>query len=187
MWNKINDRDKRAIVLGTIVVIGIIIYIMIGPWLEDWKVTRKKLQAKRQLIKSIGINSEGKLSAAQLGILSAVPKYEEPKKADNQSVLFRNEINKQITSCGIKAKSLQYLTTRKANAGGTYKTLRLQCVGQCSLNQVFDLLGKFNENPYFVGVDELNLNLDEKDRKKINMTRIVSTLCSPASTFLSHH
>jgi len=144
---RISERDQRAIALGAIAVVAILAYYFGGRWLGEWQTTRAQLRALR----------------AQLA-----------KVEEWTSVLFRNAFNEQLNRAGIKAKSLDYQASRKA-VSGSYKTLRLQCKARCQLAQVLDLLARLPENKYFVGVEELQIRPDSRNRQEVDIVLTLST------------
>ncbi len=175
MTSKLTQRDVRALKLGVVISVAILLYVFAGPWLAEWRVIRSDLAGQRKMLKSLGAGPTGELSAAQQKLLAAVPKFEMPVSQEKQKVLFRDEFNQQIKKSGIKAKSLQYLPSRKIGQDGKYKTLRLECRARCKFNQVMDLLAKLNENPYLVGVEEIRITPDAKKRQEVDLMLVVST------------
>ncbi|MBN1126853.1 MAG: hypothetical protein JXA82_17740 [Sedimentisphaerales bacterium] len=175
MWNKLSQRDRRALLLGSVAIVVIFIYLFAGEWLTEWQLVRSDLKEMRVQLKAIEQQAAGKPTARQIATLTAVPKFEMPVKEEEQAVLFRNEFNEQIKQSGIKAKSLDYLASKKITGVGGYKTLRLQCKSRCNLSQVLDLLGNLNNNPYLVGVEEIQIRPDQRNRQEVDLTLTVST------------
>ena len=175
MFDQLSQRDKRALKLGTIAVALIIVYLVIAPWLESWKLTRIELAKELAALDSVVLDSDGAVSAKQAGLLSIVPKFEIPLEEKEQLRLFRGRFNEQLKKAGVKIKSLQVMGKAKGGAGG-YKKLRLQCKGKCNLAQAMDLLAALYDNPYFAGVEELQLKCDAKKRQEVEIVLTVSTL-----------
>jgi hypothetical protein len=103
-----------------------------------------------------------------------VPKVEMPADEKTQGTKFRDEFTGQLQKAGIRARSLQYLAAKKI-VGAGYRTLRLQGRGRCELGQMLNLLGSLNENPYFVGVEELEMKPDARNRNELEFSITVST------------
>ncbi|MBN1817357.1 MAG: hypothetical protein JW828_08345 [Sedimentisphaerales bacterium] len=175
MWNRLSQRDRRAVLWGSLAIALIVIYLFAGEWLSDWQMTRSDLKEMRIQLKAIEQQAAGKPTARQIAAMTAVPKFEMPVKEEEQLVLFRNEFNEQIKRAGIKAKSLDYLASKKIAGVGGYKTLRLQCKSRCNLSQVLDLLGNLNSNPYLVGVEEIQIRPDQRNRQEVDLILTVST------------
>lgn len=170
----INERDIRAIKIGAAGLAVIGLYFLAGPWLNDWQVLRADLASARQRLDRVAADGEGTLPAEQLRLISAVPKVEMPVDEKTQGTKFRDEFTQQLQKAGIRARSLQYLAAKKISGVG-YRTLRLQGRGRCELPQMLNLLGALNENPYFVGVEELELKPDARNRNELEFSITVST------------
>jgi len=171
---QIGERDQRAIVLGAIAIVAILAYSFGGRWLDQWQAARTELSKLRTQLTQVRQWSSDRPGARQLAVAAAVPKFTMPETEARQTLLFRNAFNEQLTRAGIRAKSLDYLAARKAT-GGLHKTLRLQCKARCRLSQLLDLLGRLPENPYFVGIEELQIRPDSRNRQEADIVLTVST------------
>ncbi|NLH15604.1 MAG: hypothetical protein GX455_03390 [Phycisphaerae bacterium] len=169
-----NERDLRAIKIGVAGLVLIGLYFLAGPWVSEWQMLRADLAAARQRLDRVAVDGEGSLPAEQLQLMSAVPKIEMPADEKTQGTKFRDTFTQQLQKAGIRARSLQYLAAKKL-AGVGYRTLRLQSRGRCQQQQMLNLLGSLNENPYFVGVEELDLKPDARNRNELEFTITVST------------
>ena len=168
MFEKLSQRDKRALKLGIAGVVLIpLFFLYVLPWFEDWQQVRKQLSAQRQKLK--------KITAVDSRLISQVPRLSIPREEKMQGTLFRDEFAQQLKQAGIKAKSVQLIASRKERTISGYKCLQLQCKGECQFGQLVDLLAALNGNPYFVGVDAVTLKCDPKDRNKMDITLTVST------------
>jgi hypothetical protein len=170
----ISERDIRAIKIGAAGLALIGLYFLAGPWLSEWQGLRADLAAARERLDRVAVDGEGTLPAEQLKLMSAVPKLEMPADEKTQSTKFRDAFTQQLQKAGIRARSLQYLAAKKI-AGAGYRTLRLQGRGRCDFSQMLNLLGSLNENPYFVGVEELDLKPDARNRNEVEFSMTVST------------
>lgn len=168
MFDKLSQRDRRALKLGIVgVVLVPMFFLCIVPWFEDWRQVREQLTARRQMMK--------KISTVDSRLFSLVPKFAIPRDEKSQGTLFRDEFSKQLKQAGINAKSVQLVSARKQQRVSGYKCLQLQCRGECRFEQVMDLLAALNGNPYFVAVEAITLKCDTKDRNKMDITLTVST------------
>ena len=175
MIEKLSEKDKRTLKRGcSAIAIILLTFLVIFPWAEDWRSCRAALAVERAKLESITAGGE-KLSAKQEGLFSIVPVFEMPKTEKDQEQLFRGKFNEQLKKAGIKIKSLQSIAATKSRQSGSRKMLKLQCQGKCNFNQAMDLLAALNENPYFVGVENLQLTCDAKNRNEINLLLTVST------------
>jgi hypothetical protein len=170
----INERDVRAIKIGVAGLALIGMYFLIGPWLSDWQEIRDELKLGQAQLAKVAIDEEGNLPAEQLRLLNAVPKLEMPADEKTQGTKFRDAFTQQLQKAGIRARSLQDLAAKKIAGAGT-KTLRLQVRGRCEWQQMLTLLGSLNENPYFVGVEELDLKPDQRNRNEMEFSITVSS------------
>jgi len=92
-----------------------------------------------------------------------------------QGPLFRGKFNEQLKKAGINVTSLQFLRSTRSKQASGYNTLRLQCRGKCKFNQMLDLLAGLNDNPYLVGIEELQVKCDTKKREQLDIVLTVST------------
>lgn len=170
----INERDIRAIKIGVAGLAAIGLYFLAGPWFNDWQMLRTDLALARERLDRVAVDESGTLPAEQLKLMAAVPKVEMPADEKTQGTRFRDQFTQQLQKAGIRARSLQYLAAKKIG-GVNYRTLRLQGRGRCELPQMLNLLGALNENPYFVGVEELDLKPDARNRNELEFSITVST------------
>jgi hypothetical protein len=140
-------------------------------WLEHWVKVRKSLAAVRAELKTISPSR-----AKQEGLLSIVPVFEMPQSEEKQKFLFRDKLNEQLKKAGVKSEPLKVLPAAKLRRQAGYKLLRLQCRhGKGKFGQVLDLLANLNENPYLVGIEELRIRCNVKNRQEIELDLTVST------------
>jgi hypothetical protein len=172
---KLSETDKRTLKLGGVGVVLILAYaFVVGPWIDDWLLTRSALKTERTRLDSIA-PAGGVAAAKQAGLVSVVPKLEMPLAESVQGPLFRGRFNEQLKKAGVNVTSLQFLQSAKSKQASEYDILRLQCRGTCKFAQMLDLLAGLNENPYLVGVDELQLKCNQKSREQIDIVLTVST------------
>ncbi len=179
MFERMSQRDKRALTFGIVAVAVILAYMSVGPWLKDWQDIRANLEAGRKRLKVIAPAADDETAKADWEKLALrVPVFEMPLRETKQVPLFRDKFSDQLKRAGIKVKTLQPVGGKSARPiPGTQKVklLKFQCRGKCSLNQVLDLLAGLNSNPYLVGIEELNIKCGQKDRRQMDLVMTVST------------
>ena len=172
---KLSESDKRTLKLGGVGIVLILGYAFVaGPWVDDWLLTRSALKAERTKLDSIAPGSDGP-AAKHAGLVSLVPKLVMPQAESVQGSLFRGRFNEQLKKAGVNVTSLQFLQSAKSKQSSGYKSLRLQCRGKGKFAQVLDLLAGLGDNPYLVGVEELQLKCNQKDREQMDIVLTVST------------
>lgn len=171
MLEKLNEKDKRALKIGAIAVLSVLVLWLLMCWGEHWASVRRQLtNAKNEL--EIICPSETK----QKGLRSIVPAFELPKAEQQQKYLFRDKFNEQLSKAKIKTETLKYLPARKTSAVAGYKLLCLQCrKAKANLSQILDLLANLNENPYLAGIEEFRIKCNPKKRQEFELNMTVST------------
>jgi len=169
MMQKLGERDIRALKIGAVGAVAIIVFVIGSKWINHWSQARSSLEQVKAKLELIDIDK-----AKQAGLLSIVPVIEMPQKEETQTLLFRNKLNEQLKRAGINSESLQVLSGGKTPRAG-YKLVRLKCSAKCRLTQVLDLLAGLNENPYLVGIEELRLRCDPQKPQEVEMDLTVST------------
>lgn len=175
MKNKINERDKRALKLGAIAVVVVLLCVGIGRLFKEYSVTKKALVSVQAQVEQVMGDKDGKLSHQQRGLLSIVPRLEIPEQEEIPGAKFRQKFSEQLKKAGIKYTQLAFLSASKSRNALGFKTLKLQCKGKCKFNQAIDLLEKLYDNPLFVAVEELKLECDPKKRTEMRISIVVST------------
>jgi hypothetical protein len=167
--DKLSERDIRALKIGAVCVVAILVFLFATWWRDHWvKVRADKDKVKAQLD---AISTD---RVKQAGFTSIVPVFEMPVTEEKQKFLFRDKLNDQLKKAGIKSKPLQVLSTVKSPQAG-YKLLRLKCSTKCKFAQVLDLLARLNDNPYLVSVEEMRIKCDPKKRQDVDLDLTVST------------
>jgi hypothetical protein len=169
MMQKLSGRDIRALLIGAVGVVAIIVFVIGSKWINHWSQARSSLEQVKAKLELIDIDK-----AKQAGLLSIVPVIEMPQKEETQTFLFRNKLNEQLKRAGINSEPLQVITGSKTPRAG-YKLVRLKCSAKCRLTQLLDLLAALNENPYLVGIEELRLRCDPQKPQEVEMDLTVST------------
>ncbi len=178
MMQTISEKDKKILKLGGVAVAVILVWFLaIGPWFGEWGDIRKELGAERQKLEGVSVSTDGKaVSAKQSGLFSVVPVFEMPDAKKEQSQKFRTKFNEQLKKSGLKVTSLQFLKEQKLKGVSDYRMSPLRFKGKGNFNQVLDLLAELNSNPALLGVEEIRLSCDKKNRTVMEIDMVVSTL-----------
>lgn len=166
---KLTEKDKRALKLGAICTVAIVLFLVGSRWYERWDKARTDILVLKTKLNDIDM-SETK----RKGLTAVVPTFKMPVEEEEQQFLFRDEFNNQLKKAGIKNDPLQIIPNRKSPISG-YKSLHLSCTAKCNFSQTLDLLARLNENPYLVGVEEFKLKIDPKKRSEVELNITVST------------
>ena len=176
MFKNLSQRDKRALKLGIPCIVVVLLYTtVISDWLEKWRSTRVQLATKTEQLDSILLSAGGVSKAKQAGLFDRVPVFEMPQSHKKQLPLFRGKLNEQLKQAGIKVNTLKPVGPGRAKKSAGSGTLMLECRGKCKYSQVLDLIVALQENPYFVGIEQLNMKFNSKDRKEMDLVLVVST------------
>ncbi len=169
MLERLNEKDRRAVKIGIAGVVAIAVFAVGMKGYDHWAEAKRTLSSTEARLGAISVD-ETKLA----GLLSIVPVFEMPKAEEEQKFLFRDRLNEQLRRAGIRSKPLQVVSGRKSKTSG-YRMLRLKCSATCRFTQLLDLLANLNENPYLVGVEELRIKCNPKQRREVDMEMVVST------------
>ena len=174
MIDKLTEKDIRALKLGAVGALLILVFVGASEWRDRWATAKTKgveLQAKLDIIDV----DETK----QAGLASIVPAFEMPQVEDEQTFLFRDKLSEQFKSAGIRNKPLQVQTSKISPRPG-YNLLLVKCNATCRFSQVLDFLTRLNENPYLVGIEEFKIKVDPKKRQEVELDLTVSTFAKLA-------
>jgi hypothetical protein len=166
---KLGKRDKRALKLGAVCAVAVLVFVFATKGVAYWMGVRRTLAAAKAQMQSVSTES-----AMQASLRSIVPVFEMPQSLEKQKFLFRDKLNEQLNKAGIKSEPLQVVAMGKSPQSG-YKLMRLKCSSKCKLEQVLNLLASLKENPYLVGVEQLRLRCNPKNKQEIEMDLVVST------------
>jgi hypothetical protein len=169
MMTKLGERDIRALKIGAVCVVAILVFLFASWWRDRWVKVREEGAKVTTQLEAISVDK-----TRQAGLMSIVPVFEMPVIEEKQKFLFRDKLREQLKKAGIKNKPLQVLSTVKSPLAG-YKLLRLKCSAKCKFTQVLDLLTRLNDNPYLVGIEEMRIQCDPKKRQEVDLDLTVST------------
>lgn len=159
MARKLNEREKRLLLLGVAAVVAILVFTYGSKGIDRWEKNRAALkEAQRKL-------GEVETDKAKLaGLTALVPVFETPQVEEKQKTLFREKLYEQLKKSGINSEPpVPQLGKKTTISGVTYQMLKIKCRGKCKFDQLLDFLGNLKENPYYVGVEELQFRCDTKE------------------------
>ena len=168
---KLSKRDKRALKVGVICAVGIVAFTFGIEWVGHWSKVRRSIANNEAKLKSVEIDK------AQLKrSMSKVPVFEDPNEEEEQKILFRDEFYEQLKQSGFKFEQpIRVIRAKRAQEGMPYKLMGLQTRGKCGFEQILDLFTRLNENPYLVGIEEMRMECDPKNRREFKLDLTVST------------
>jgi len=177
MARKLNEREKRLLLIGAVAAVVILVFAYGTKGLGRWSKSRDSLTAAKRKL------SEVETDKAKLaGLLAQVPVFEKPEPEEKQKSLFREKLHEQLKKSGINPEPPQPILSKRMNIGGTpYRVLKVKCKAKCKLDQLLDFLANLKENPYCVGVEELQIRCDTKEPpekrkdKDVEVDLVVST------------
>jgi hypothetical protein len=168
---KLSERDKRALKIGAVCVLGILVFVLVSDWFGRWWGVRKSLAESGDKFGSISLSEKDWVE-----LRTKVPVFKIPQKYEEQKYPFRDKFDKQLGEAKIKKGTLQFLPIGRSKHGEKYRLLSLQCRrAKCNFGQVLDLLAALPENPYMAGIEELKIKCDPKKRKEFELDLTVST------------
>jgi hypothetical protein len=179
MWNKLSlerltDKERRMVMIGAVCVAAILVGTVVPKWWSHWSRIRTQIKDNQRLLDQA---SKGEFNPP--GLAALVPVFEMPKDMEAQKVLFRDEINRQLTGAQMPSAPLQIEPATK-QVVGKFSRLSLKYKGTCRFEQLLDFLAMLKNNKYYAGVDELILRADSKktaqERQTLEVEMTISTL-----------
>jgi hypothetical protein len=177
MARKLNERERRLLLIGAAAAVAILVFAYGAKGLDRWNKSRGSLTAAKRRLGEVETDKT-KLA----GLISLVPVFEKPEPEEKQKSLFREKLYEQLKKAGINPEPPQPILGKKMNVGGTaYRVLKVKCKAKCKLDQLLDFLAGLKENPYLVGVEELQIRCDTKEPpekrkdKDVEVDLVVST------------
>lgn len=170
MLKKFSQKDVRALKIGAIGVVAILIFMFISGRYDRWNQAKESLTELQKKINDIDLDK-----AKSSGLMSIVPVFQMPVEKEIQRFLFRDSLNEQLKDARINSQPLQEVSGGKSPVAG-YELLRLKCSAKCRFGQVLDLLAELKNNPYLVGIEELRIKVDPKNQQQVDFDLTVSTL-----------
>jgi hypothetical protein len=189
MARKLNERERRLLLVGVAAAAAILLFAYGTKGLDRWNKSRDALAVAKQKLGEVETDK-----AKLAGLLALVPVFEKPEPEEKQKSLFREKLYEQMKKAGINSEPPQPILGKKMNIGGTpYRVLKVKCKAKCKFDQLLDFLATLKENPYCVGVEELQIRCDTKEPpekrrdKDVEVDLVVSTfvrdsVARPAAT-----
>ena len=170
MISKLNQKDIRALKMGAIGVAAILIFVFALEGHDRWNQAKQLSSQLEMKLDNIDLDK-----AKRSGLTSIVPVFEMPVEKETQRFLFRDRFNEQLTNARIKSQPIQEVPGGKSPVAG-YELLRLKCSGKCRFEQILNLLADLKNNPYLVGIEEMRIKKDAKNKNQVEFDLTVSTL-----------
>jgi hypothetical protein len=179
MWNKLSydtltDRERRAVMIAAVCLAAILLGMVIPKWWSHWSQIRTQISEDQFLL-----DQAAKGDFNPPGLAALVPVFEMPKDMEAQKVLFRDEVNRQLTQAQMPSAPLQIEPVAKQMVG-KFNRLTLKYKGTCRFEQLLDFLAMLKNNKYYAGVEDLVLRADSKktaqERQTIEVEMTISTL-----------
>ncbi len=165
MIANLTDKDIRALKFGAVGTVVIVLLVFGSAWRDSWAKAKEEAAVLDSKLKAI---DAGKTRQ------TAVPVFEMPQAEEEQKFLFRDKLSEQLKKAGIKHSPLQIQSGRKIAEVG-YKLLLVKGNAKCRFSQLLDFLSGLDENPYLVGIEDLRIKVDAKNRQQIDLDFTVST------------
>jgi hypothetical protein len=170
MLNKLSQKDIRALKMGAVGVVAILILVLALEGHQRWNQARQLSMTLEQQLDDIDLNK-----AKRSGLTSIVPVFKMPVEKETQRFLFRDLLNEQLRDARINSQPIQEVPGGKSPVAG-YELLRLKCSGKCGFGQILNLLADLKNNPYLVGIEEMRIKVDPKNQQQVEFDLTVSTL-----------
>ncbi len=170
MISKLNQKDIRALKMGAIGVAAILIFLFALEGHDRWNQAKQLSSQLESKLDNIDLDK-----AKRSGLTSIVPVFEMPVEKETQRFLFRDRLNEQLMNARINSQPIQEVPGGKSPEAG-YELLRLKCSGKCSFEQILNLLADLKNNPYLVGIEEMRIKKNAKNKNQVDFDLTVSTL-----------
>ncbi len=175
MKKLLNEKDKRAIILGLIATIIVFAFVGVDKLLEDYNAVKKTLDSRKTQVEQVMPDKDGNMSAKQKGLLSVVPKFQMPEQEEVPGAKFRQAFLAQLKKAGINSPTLSFMQASKSRNALGLRTMKLQCKGKCQFAQSLDILTGLYDNPLFVAVEEFKIECDPKKRTAMELSMVITT------------
>lgn len=173
----LTQRDKRAILVGVIVIVAAFAVRFAGlPMYDRWQTARLDIAAHRAALADIERRT-GRLATSHVMLKQtygdAVSKpLEDIHKTQLQ---FHKTVQDLLKSAGVAYTSIQPQTPRAVrDAGVTMVSLRV--TGMCQLPQLTKCLASLREAEQLVIVERIDVTADEKKPNQLSLTLTLATV-----------
>lgn len=171
----LNPREKRTVLLSLAAVALIVGYfLVVEPAFTRASQVKSQLQMEHEKLKIL-LAKPGTPEALKLkSLVTAAPILEVPVSSDKQLQLLRDKLTEQLQRSGIQVKNFQFLSGTAAGPNSAGNVM-LKCQGRCRFPSLLKLLEELKNNPYYVGVEELSIRADDRNRQDLEVILTVST------------
>jgi type II secretory pathway component PulM len=173
--DKFNPRERKTVVYC--VVAGILVFgyiFIIEPIVQGGQRLRSQLRQDKQGLYTLLAKEGSPEAKKRKNLTTIVPVMEMPLSAEKQNQLLRDKITQQLQQAGVQVKNFQF-STGTAQGPGASGVMTLQCRGKCQFSALWRFLEELKKNPYYVGIEELSIKADEKNRQELEFVFTVST------------
>ena len=172
MLEKLKPQDIRTLKLGAVGIVVIIVLLFILDLKDYWIKAKTSFDAANTKLDTLA--TLDMTDARNAGLMSIVPVFKMPEEKEAQKFLFQDSLNEQLKKAGVNSQPWEEITS-KSRLQNSNEVLRLKTSGKCNLTQLFDLLANLKENPYLIGIEELTINRDAKNKQQVDFNITVST------------
>jgi type II secretory pathway component PulM len=173
--DKLNPRERKTVSYSVAIGALILGYIfLVDPVVQGGQQLRSQLRRERQKLHTL-LAKEGTAEALkQKNLMAMVPAMEMPVSAEKQNQLLRDQITRQLQQAGVQVKNFSF-SSGTAQGPGASGIMTLQCRGKCQFSALWRFFDELKKNPYYVGIEELSIKVDEKNRQDLEIVFTVST------------
>jgi Tfp pilus assembly protein PilO len=173
--NQLNQRERKTVVVCLVVCAAMLLWFLVfEPVVKQGQQLRSQLRQQRQKLDTL-LAKEGTTEALkQKNLTQAVPLLEMPTTSEKQNQLLRDKITKQLQDAGVQVKNFTFSTGIVQGPGAT-DVITLRCQGKCQFGSLARFLDDLRRNPYYVGIEDLSIKTDEKNRQNLEIAFTVST------------
>ncbi|MBN1973766.1 MAG: hypothetical protein JW787_09020 [Sedimentisphaerales bacterium] len=171
MLEKLNEKDKNTLKMGGIGAIVLVVLVIAYQGFNQRAQKLKELKRLELTYKSLDVSEN-----VHKRIMAAVPIFQMPGNEQNQKTYFRNSLNQKFEQLGITTAPWQEVAGGKTHIPPQgYGVLLLRTSGSCRFDNILTLLADLKENPYYVGVEELNIQCDPQNPQQATFIITLST------------
>jgi hypothetical protein len=176
MFENLTERDGKFLRYGAIAA-GVILAhsFIVSPFLDSWSQIRDDIRTQRQKIATLAGKNDPQSELQKAALFSIVPVVVSPESENLHRIHFQKRIYTQVSSVGVRVKSVQFITGDKYRPDVGFKQQKLQVRGTCNFGQLLDLLAILYQNPLLVGIDDLQITADQKNPQDMELVLTVST------------
>ena len=167
------QRNRRALTAGaTVAVLILVLTYGVFPWIE----LRQEIESLENRLDELAFDESPTGQVLQLRLAKAVPAFETPASEDLQRLRFLRTFTTQVKKAGLGLAAMpSYKALPIPQKDLPVKLLRLECEGDCKLEQAIDVLAGLYENPHLVAAEGWTLQCASEKRDKWRLALTVST------------